>query len=191
MSEQDIPYHAHAPHSPFVANAPREEPPAVPSAFYAPSPKAPLSRDAVRAMRLQENAGVPFWLKWTNHEATVRMLSFADKMMAVGLPNHIRIELNDAYAAMQAKSGTNKTLDDAFRTAAGDERLANAVCVAGFVDPKLVLTEAELEGREDCLLVTDLHIEERREYLAMALGRAPEEVIKRIQNFRSEGLAGG
>lgn len=188
--DDQIPFHAHPPHSPFVAAA-QPEPTEVPSAYGAPAPIPLPSRAAVRAMRMQEKAGVPYWLKWTGVEATVRMLSFADKTLAVGLPNAIRIEINDAYAAMQSRSGANKTLDDVLRTAAGDERLANAVCVAGFVSPRLVMTEAELDGGDGCWLVTDLHIEERREYLAWVLGRAPEEVIKRVQNFRAEGLAGG
>lgn len=180
-----------------AAEAASYRPPApapFPNASGAPERNDRLpSRDEVRRMRLQDRQGVPFDCKWTGIAATVRRVPLADKTFLVGLPSHVEVEVKDAYAKLQQRSGASvRTLDDALRNAAGDERLANAVCVAGFIRPRLVLREEDLDPNDpECYLVTDIDIEDRREYMAMVLGRASDETLKRVLSFRTEALANG
>lgn len=149
-----------------------------------------LSREQVRQMRRLEAEGVPFFLHRTGIEATVRALSFADKTLLAGLPSYLQQEV--AAAFNQAPGGNaKKTFSDYVRAAANDEKIANVACVAGFIRPRLTLTEEEADRAHDpdVWWVGDLHIEERKRYMGLVIGGAAEEDLKRIAGFLDARLA--
>jgi hypothetical protein len=152
--------------------------------------KRRLTRAQVLEIRRQEQAGVPWWLDRTGYEATVRALSFADKSMISGIDARLQAEITAGFnsrGGSRNESG-NTTFGDLLKGIANEERIANAFCVAGFIDPPLVLTEADLVGRPDAWVVTDLHIEERRKYSGFVLGMDPAE-SRRISSFLTSRVA--
>lgn len=172
-------------------------------AYAAPSPETARresvhrTRQQAREMRRIEAEGVPFFLHITGMEAKVRRLSFADKAMLMGLPSHLQHELSAAYNQFSSNTTQKtRTVQDMARAAANDERIANALCCAGFLEPRLTMTEAEADlARDDGVWwVGDLHIEERKRYMNLVLGNGGEEDLKRIAGFldtRLESAATG
>jgi hypothetical protein len=146
------------------------------------------SRDRVVTMRrLEREDGVPFWCHRTGFEARVKLLSLADQTMLAGIPSELQEQLSETLTAQAQRRG--RSFGDLLATVSEDERLANGFCMQGFVAPRLVATEADLDGSDDCWLVTDLHIDERKKYLNLVLGAEKEEMAK-IASFLHEGLAG-
>lgn len=150
-----------------------------------------VSRAQAAAMRAAEREGVPFWCHKTGFEARVRMLSLADATMLAGIPPALQAQLTASLTGADRSRGGGRGFAELLRAVGEDEALANAFCCAGFVSPRLVLTEAELDGSDDCdtWLVTDLHVEERKKYLGVVMGTEKEELAK-IARFLREGLAG-
>lgn len=153
-----------------------------------PQPRPAIRRDQAAAMRQAERDGVPFWCHRTGFEAKVKLLSLADRAMLAGIPAQLQAQLTASLTGAQ-RAGGSRTFSDLLRTVGEDEQLANAFCIAGFVWPRLVATEAELDGSDDCWVVTDLHIDERKKYLSLVMGGEQEEMAK-IANFLRERVAG-
>lgn len=148
----------------------------------------PTRAQIVRMRQMEREDGVPFLCHVSGFEARVRLLSLAEQAMLAGIPAEVQ---QDLTAALNKQAGRprNRDFSDLLETVADDERLANGFCVAGFVWPRLVADEADLDGSDDCWLVTDLHIEERLKYLKLILGTEQEE-MRRIRAFLHEGMAG-
>lgn len=147
-----------------------------------------VSREQARAMRQAEREGVPFHCHKTGFEARVRMLSLADATMLAGIPPTLQAQLTASLSGADRRE-RGRGFAELLRAVSEDEALANAFCVAGFVSPRLVLTEEELDGSDDCWLVTDLHIEERKKYLGVVMGTEREE-LARIARFLHARMAG-
>lgn len=147
-----------------------------------------ISRKQAAAMRQAERDGVPYWCHRTGFEARVRMLSLADTTMLSGIPPALQQQLTASLTGANRQAG-GRTFADLLRTVGDDEALANAFCIAGFVSPRLVLTEEELDGSDDCWLVTDLHIDERKKYMGLVMGTEQEEMAK-IARFLHARMAG-
>lgn len=148
----------------------------------------PTREQIVRMRRMEREEGVPFWCDVSGFEARVRLLSLAEQAMLAGIPVEVQQDLT-ATLNKQAARPRNRDFSDLLETVADDERLANGFCIAGFVWPRLVASEEDLDGTDDCWLVTDLHIEERLKYLKLILGTEQEE-MRRIRTFLREGVAG-
>ena len=154
-----------------------------PSAF-----RPAVSRAQAAAMRQAEREGVPFWCHKTGFEARVKVLSLADSTMLAGIPATLQAQLTASLTGADRRE-RGRGFSELLRAVADDEALANAFCCAGFVSPRLVLTEDELDGSDDVWLVTDLHVEERKKYLGVVMGTEREEMA-RIAKFLRERLAG-
>jgi len=148
-----------------------------------------VSRAQALAMRQAEREGVPFWCHKTGFEARVKLLSLADSTMLAGIPPALQGQLTASLAGADRAGGRGRGFAELLRAVGEDEALANAFCIAGFVSPRLVLTEEELDGSDDCWVVTDLHVEERKKYLGLVMGTEREEMAK-IASFLRERVAG-
>jgi hypothetical protein len=158
------------------------------------APERPkLTRAQVLAIREAErNQGVDFELFKTGITAKVRDLPFTDKTLLSGIPVSLRAGINAAIAENSAKNGATGgsfTIEQAIKAADSDEQIANALCVAGFIWPRIVADESELDGSDDCWLVTDLHIEERRAYMTQVM-RTDRGDVARMATFPGSRVAG-
>ncbi|MFM9105527.1 MAG: hypothetical protein ACKOWF_02375 [Chloroflexota bacterium] len=123
----------------------------------------------------------------------MRSLSLADSTAFAGLPVQAANQVLRIFEELQAEGGSGMgagagsgggqgmgaggnplTMERLRRNQERQERLANLVCCAGFVRPRLVLAEAELDDDPHTMLVTDLHLDERLRYLQLALGQDGE-----------------
>jgi hypothetical protein len=148
-----------------------------------------LSRAEVLQMRRLAEQGVPWFLERLGVEVTVRQLSFADKTMLAGVEPRIQGELTAAFQdRAKATAEAQPGFENVIVQAALNERIANAVCVAGFIDPPLVFTEADLASKPDAWVVTDIPIDDRIKYRDFAFGQEPEEV-RRIATFLHRKVA--
>jgi hypothetical protein len=167
---------------PPVEAVPIHEPPTVPTQTQTmpatPTPTRPKSRAEVAAMREAErNAGVKYWLPITQDMATVRDLPFTDWVMLQGIPVELRGKVDAAIrdadlrnkvrqAQEEGVAAAHFSVEDAVATMGTAEDMANAICCAAFIDPELVLNESELDPNNPRKwLVTDLHIDERTNFL--------------------------
>lgn len=176
--------------TPFSVQAP------APSAFDPDLPgeeSVTLTRAQVRKMREMENTGVPFRLfRSGGMEAKVRAWSMSDKLVLGGLPPKLQQEWVQALNDSRTRNGrANRTASDMLKLTDNDETVANICCVAGFIWPRVVMTEDQLDGTDDCWLVTDLHIQERTRYMNLVLGGGNDDDMKQIATFLSAGVAAG
>jgi len=163
----------------------------VPLPALAPTPSAKrpkITRAVALAARERERRGFRFELFRTmpGEYAHVKRLSLADRTMLGSLPTAMQERVlrllnetrgdGDAGPLTIAKITKNQTRQ---------EDLANAFCVAGFLDPTLVGTEDELANNFDALVVTDLALEERLAYLNACLGN-DEVAARRLEPFPDE-----
>lgn len=184
----DTPQSSHTEPTPFPTNGSREPllDPDVPSRDERKLP----SRAEVQAIRALEVRGVPFKLDRTGGEAIVRAFSMADQVILSGMPDSLQQKWVDALNEQRRMADLKtRTTGDQRKLAASDEKMANVACVHGFVRPRLVLTEQELDGSDECWLVTDLHLDERRRYLRFVTGNPDQEDLKLALAFRDSTLA--
>jgi len=147
-----------------------------------------ITRAVALAARERERRGFRFELFRTapGEHAHVKRLSLADRTMLGSLPSAMQERVlrllnetrgdGDAGPLTIARITKNQTRQ---------EDLANAFCVAGFIDPVLVGTEADLAANPDALVVTDLALEERLAYLNACLGN-DEVAARRLEPFLDE-----
>lgn len=165
--------------------------PQAPSAFD-PDIQTPgqvrYTRAQVVHMRQMENAGVPFVLHRTGGmEAKVRVFSIADKTVLLGMPPELQQAWTKTLNSTNKNTG-NRQFKDILQSVEQDENLANMICVVGFIEPRLVMTEAELDGSDDCWLVTDITLDERKRYMSLVLNNGNEDDLKKINSFLASGL---
>lgn len=131
------------------------------------------TREQVRAARQRETSvGFEYPLPFTGGTARVRALSIVDRATIKALPTAIQ---DDLAAEMTKRSGSGRQVDaqvikSMLSTLENQERIANAFCVLGFLQPSVVATEDDLNPDDPYqIVVTDLHIEERVGYLQHCL----------------------
>lgn len=133
------------------------------------------TRERARRQREQERRGFLMPLPRTGGWAQVRALSLADSATFAGLPMQAANEVLRVFDELQTEGGAGPlTMERLRRNQERQERLANLVCCAGFIRPRLVLTEADLDDDPYTMLVTELHLDERIRYLQLALGQDGE-----------------
>lgn len=144
---------------------------------------ASLSDDAIptraqaQAARNQETVlGFKYELPYTGGFARVRLLSIADRATIDGLPKSIQDELQNE---LLKSSRNGKEVLSVRASIETQEKLANAFCVLGFIKPRLVLTEADVDPSDPyCWTVGDLHMEERTGYLLRCLNTEVRQARK-------------
>lgn len=114
-------------------------------------------------------------LPFTGGFAHVHKLTVAGLAMTTGLPVEAQNQVIKVFREF-AEENTNAPLtwDRFMKNAKRNQEMADTLCCAGFIRPRLVMTEAELDGTEDCWLVSDLHIDERLKYMNMCVGQDSE-----------------
>lgn len=128
------------------------------------------TRQSARAIRERERSGYIMPLPRTGGVAHVRALSLADSSTFAGLPMGMANEVLSVFNDLTGESSTGTlTMERLRRNQERQERLANLVAIAGFIKPRLVATEAELDGDPYTLVVSDIHLDERIKYLNMTL----------------------
>lgn len=126
----------------------------------APGVRRRPTREEIKDRRRREREGFKFRLFRSDYDARVRLVSLADRAQMAALPANIQDRLTKVMKQQQATQssedfagflrGSGLTLD-----------MADIFCVAGFIDPPLVMTEDELVYQPDAWVVTDLHPDER------------------------------
>lgn len=142
-----------------------------------------LTRKSAREARRARNAGRIFYLQCTGGVARVRVPNINDRVFTESLPTNAQKILGDylleASEDQAAKRGEvagmgPRTQNEAWRklieNISNQERLANAFVVECFLEPRVVLTEAELDPHdENMITVDDLVLADRLEFLALSL----------------------
>jgi hypothetical protein len=154
-----------------------------------------LTRQQFRDLRRQEREnGVPFWLEKSEVEARVRDLPFTDRVMLAGIPPEMHHVINKAIAASNDVADmVNQvpTIEAMLEVAEGDSALCNALCIAGFIWPRLTVSEAEADAAnsDDVLWVEELAVEERKAYQRFVMrDRESEAEIARLASFPRTGM---
>ena len=150
------------------------------------------TRAVAREKRDQEKHGLfRFPLHRTGGFALVRGLSMADKTTLAGLPTHLQAKVLEVFNEQRQAQGDGAITAKRIATNLGrQERLANQLCLAGFVKPRLVMTEADLDPDDPyCLLVSDIHVEERIAYLNI-VSAADTEAVQRLTPFLDDAPGG-
>lgn len=147
------------------------------------------SRAEITARRARERAGVPFTLEADGIVVTVRLLSLFERTTIQGLPTELQEMLLREFRKQQ-RGVRADTVSEMIAAIADNERSTDMICCAGFVSPRLVMTEAELDGSDECWLVTDVHRSDRLRYSRLATGEDKEELAKIRRFLRSGRVAG-
>jgi hypothetical protein len=149
------------------------------------TPRIPTREELLKA-REQEDRGFLFHLHRSGFDAHVRWLSIADLSTLVGLPvaqQNIVLKVFNDYRREQerqakTKASTPLTWDKVLENQSNSLEIADVLVCNGFINPKVVMTEDDLDGNENTIVVTDLHKAERLRYSQIALGQNEEEAAK-------------
>lgn len=154
-------------------------------------PRRP-SRSEIRDRRRKEReSGVPFHLDYDDIDVHVKVLSVLERATLIGLPTEVQTMLLRAFNGDDLVPEQGKrTLDDMLNIMGIEEDMANEVCIVGFVWPRLVKTEAEADAANsaDVWWLEDIHLEDRKKYLNLVMGRDAAEMA-RINRFLRNGMA--
>lgn len=153
-----------APREPVPAD---EEPPVLQTTEF-------LTRKSAKEGREQRDRGFIFFLKGSGAKAHVKRLAIMERAVILSLPSGIQTKVIQATAEAQSNKSAIKpsgTID--MKTFVGNvmrnEEAYNAVCVAGFIKPPLVMSEALITS-DDQVVVTDLDIFDRHAYFLWCNG---------------------
>lgn len=147
-----------------------------------------VSREEARRKRQEESRGFLMELPFTGGFAHVHKLTVATLAMTAGLPVEAQNQVIKVFREFAEENQTTVLTWDRFaKNAKRNQEMADTLCCAGFIKPRLVMTEAELDGTEDCWLVSDLHIDERLKYMNMCVGQ-DSEAAKALIPFPEQGV---
>jgi hypothetical protein len=161
-----------------------------------PSVRTHMSRaEAQERQRAMRDVGVPFVLNELGLEARVRDLPFADVTLLMGIPAHMRPEVAQAMKTSRASADAVASGDFEIMLAGieANDAVARAICVAGFIYPRLVPTEDDLDGTDDCWLVTEIPSADRMAYFQFINRTRRNEGaardLARLSTFPGSGVA--
>lgn len=119
------------------------------------------------------NQGTEIYLKRTKSKAIVRDLPFTDYIMLSGVPANLRAQIDASFkdSALQKLAATGVAdvngLEDSMSMWEKGIVMANAICLAAFVTPRLVQHESELDPNDPLVwLVDDVEVQDRLEVMA-------------------------
>jgi hypothetical protein len=156
--------------------------------------KAPqlLTRDKARETRQRDERGYLFPLPYTGGEARVRRIPLAKLASVAGLTSEMQATVLEVFREVQT-GGTFavKNWQDLERNQARQEQLANGLCVAGFIQPRLTESEAEADAANDpnVLWVGEIAIQDRLTYLQTVMN-PDSEAAKAMAPFPENGASG-
>lgn len=149
-----------------------------------------MSRAEAQAMRRAErDEGFDWPLPKTKLMGRVRDLTFVDKVLLGAIPAGTREFINAAIASgnirgLASVGAEGMSIEKLIEVAEAEEGLANAICIQGFIYPRLYASEAEIPaGDPDAWLVTELAIQERRDYMNYVLNNSSAELKEDQRRF--------
>ena len=146
----------------------------------------PTRQQATERMA-QEQVGFYMDLPRTGGHAHVRHLAIADLTTVAGLPTQTQTTVLRVFREIaEASGGAALSWEQLAKNQKRNKEMADAICVIGFIKPRLVMTEAELDGDPHTMLVSELHVTERTRYLNICTGQ-DEEAAKKLRPFPIEG----
>lgn len=168
-----------------------------PASAMPPSSPQPHREERTRAqareaLRRERDEGVEYYLVKTRRTARVRDLPFTDRVMLTGIPVEMKPAIDSAInQSLGIADGSGPlSVDAMLRVSDGDQALADALCIAGFIKPRLVRIEAELDGTDDVWLVDDIHPDDRKAYRVwISRDRGEDADIQRLAAFHGAGVA--
>jgi hypothetical protein len=140
----------------------------------------------------QEARGYEFPMPYTfKQPARVRRIPLAD-IASIGLPNEMQATVLEIFREIQA-GGTFavRQWQDLKRNQERQKQLANGLCIAGFMEPRLVETHEEAVAANDpgVVWVEKIDIRDRMAYLQTVMN--PEsEAAKAMAPFPETGASG-
>lgn len=151
-----------------------------------------LTRERAREAKQREERGYLFPLPYTGGEARVRRIPLAKLASITGLSGEMQATVLEVFREIQA-GGTFavRSWQDLERNQRRQEELANGLCIAGFVEPRLVETEAEADMANDAsvLWVEEIDIRDRLTYLQTVMN-PDSEAAKAMAPFPENGTSG-
>lgn len=164
-----------------------------------PKPRAKLTRGRAKAFSERKKNGYWFLLQHTRDEdnnpmeALVYRVNFLDKEVLGHLPRQIRNKLLNLQIERAKRQGDNRpdlTPDNLVRELSRTREMADAYCCAGFIEPKVYMTESEAELM-DGVWVEDIDISDRMIFSAICEGSF-EDALRLLTPFsgESEGPVG-
>lgn len=175
--------------------APSQEPEQFMRTLPEPTPirRMPTRAEIQEARRREREQGVEFPLPQTSKQlgfdvvARVRDLPFSDRVMLVGIPAELRYSLKSAMGIADleiSEESAAESIDVALQALSTLDDLAKAICCAGFIEPRLVVQEYQVEG-DDCWLVDEIHPDERQAYydFVMRDRAGSQQEVERLATF--------
>lgn len=151
-----------------------------------------LTRDKARATIQREERGYLFELPYTGGQARVRRIPLAHLATVAGLSSEMQGTVLEVFREVQT-GGTFavKNWQDLERNQQRQEQLANGLCIAGFLQPRLTESEAEADAANDpnVLWVGEIAIQDRLAYLQTVMN-PDSEAAKALAPFPENGASG-
>lgn len=151
-----------------------------------------LTRERARETRQRDERGYLFPLPYTGGEARVRRIPLAKLASVAGLTSEMQGTVLEVFREVQT-GGTFavKNWQDLERNQQRQEQLANGLCVAGFIQPRLTESEAEADAANDpnVLWVGEIAIQDRLAYLQTVMN-PDSEAAKALAPFPENGASG-
>lgn len=151
-----------------------------------------VTRSKAREQSRRETHGYLFPLPYTGGEARVRRIPLAKLASVTGLSGEMQATVLEVFREIQSGgSFAVRSWQDLERNQARQEELANGLCVAGFLEPRLTETQAEADAANDegVLWVGEIAIQDRLAYLQTVMN--PEsEAAKAMAPFPEAGPSG-
>lgn len=150
----------------------------------------PPRAEIQRRRRTETVEGVPFYLEHDDLTVRVKFLSFIDRSTILGLPAGMQESFIKIMQERQPGSAAKKyrSVEEWSREMAKNEDAVNALCVLGFINPRLVMPGEQILDA-NTWSVTDLHSSDRLRYFNFVAG-ADREASDRARKFLRDGVAG-
>jgi hypothetical protein len=159
------------------------------------APRIP-TRAELEAAREQEERGFLFHLHRSGYDAHVRYMSIADLSTVVGLPvaqQQVVLKVFNDYREQQNRDQKQNKLppltwDKVLANQASSQELADTLVCAGFIKPRVVMNESDLDPNDPHMItVHHLNKSERLRYSQIVLGQNDEEAAK-LAPFPETGM---
>lgn len=133
-------------------------------------------------MRAQRQAardtGIPFRLihSGIDEPVMVRRLDLLEMVQLGAFPSHLQAVVDRIIAAQIGGGSTDRSASDvlmadgALAGVRHIQAMADATCIAGFVDPQLVATEAEITNPHEQFALTELNAKDRMRFWSFCQG---------------------
>ena len=171
------------------------------SAAPAPPERRLLTADLAAQARRERDRLHDFELTHTGPGifARVRHVDLSDTATLTMLPERLLRVILGAVNDVETREGRPATMtadgkvdiDRAITAAKAETAATDAMCVAGFVEPRLVLTQEEKDRDRDAdvVLIADIHPADRRRYVEWTQGRLAE-ASEKVVTFPDRSDAG-